>query len=105
MWKIIASVPKLADAQLVFTAGREARDVPRSGHAVPHLSQPGAPAKAAQTVNPVLGYRQTDTRTQNWPSRSAAKPHCAAGDRSTWPCAACGQDEAQSSLRSRESSS
>lgn len=79
MWKIRAPVPKPADAHLVFIAGREVLGVLRSGHAVPHLSQPLAPLKAAQTINLGLGYRQTDTRTQNWPSRSAAKPHRAGG--------------------------
>lgn len=64
----------MADANLVFIAETEVLDVPRSRHAVPHLAQPGTPPKAAQTINPGLGCRQTDTRMQNCPLLCSRNP-------------------------------
>ena len=50
----------MADVNLVFVAGREVLDVPRSGVlSLTRLSRE-PPLKAAQTINPGLGCRRTD---------------------------------------------
>lgn len=62
-WKIIASAPKPPDANLVFIAGREVLDVPRSRMLSPTCLSQEPPPERGSDHKPGMGL-QTDGQTR-----------------------------------------